>query len=43
MKFINADKLHRKSGGVGYDCSQPSTLSPNQGPLPEKIPEWRNQ
>ncbi len=26
MKFINADKLHRKSGGVGYHCSQPLTL-----------------
>jgi hypothetical protein len=30
MKFINADKLHRKSGGVGYHCFQPSTLPLNQ-------------
>ena len=26
MKFINANKLHRKSGGVGYHCSFPLTL-----------------
>jgi hypothetical protein len=26
MKFINANKLHRKSGGVGYSCSFPLTL-----------------
>src|ERR1700678_623679 len=30
MKFINAKKLPRKSGGVGYHCSQPSTLPLNQ-------------
>jgi hypothetical protein len=30
MKFINADKLHRKSGGVGYHCSNLVTPPLNQ-------------
>ncbi len=30
MKFINTDKLYRKSGGVECHCSQPSALPLNQ-------------
>jgi hypothetical protein len=41
MNFINADKLRRKSGGMGYHGSQPSTLLLNQGLQWGEIPEWR--
>ena len=43
MKFINADKLHSKSGGVGHHSFQLSTLPLNQGLRWEESPEWRER